>query len=497
MPTPEPTAPVNISIEDEVGNWSTSVGSTIITKTTNDTTWLLQTDKNRSYYVIRGINHLDDKNVKLIKPVDRTKLSNEHTGEGGLKPAANGDLPVKWDKLWWSSNGFVRNNNGEFIKGDVIVTPPIITATQPITTPTIVPVNKKIIVPMGAIFWDNWEHDYWNDPNASEDDLNRNHIGKNRLAASEWKHKFNLVPFYGQYHNPENIKIRYNIKWNQELGRNTFDEREVSVSVKFDKTQQDTEREIKYYADAGFKWICFNYYSDESYLSRTRKQFVAMSNKLNMKMTFMMANKRTDAEVNYITDLMTQDYWFKIDGKPVLYANNSDYSDVQRYKDSLRSKNGKEIYVVYYAFGGLPQDVNDIFSKKPSAVGSYNNTTSYGIKHTDLIKSEVEDRESFLGQYRASNINLIPTLTLGMEELGLRTSIDPQRGPGCEAATLDEIKIKCELMADFVNKNLDKIPAVLWYAGNEILEGGVSLVPKKLIDGTIDNSVLETVSRYI
>jgi hypothetical protein len=84
-----------------------------------------------------------------------------------------------------------------------------------------------------------------------------------------------------------------------------------------------------------------------------------------------------------------------------------------------------------------------------------------------------------------------------MEELGLRTSIDPQRGPGCEAATLDEIKIKCELMADFVNKNLDKIPAVLWYAGNEILEGGVSLVPKKLIDGTIDNSVLETVSRYI
>lgn len=494
-PTPEPTAPVNISVETEVGNWKNVNGSILITKTTNDTTWLLQTDKNRSYYFIRGINHLDDKNVVLTKTVDRTKLSNEHTDLGGLKPAANGDLPVKWDNLWWASNGFVRNNNGEFVKNGVIPTLPI--ETPPITTPTIAPVKNKIPVPMGAIFWDNWEHDYWNSPNATEDDLNRNHIGKNRLAATEWKHKFNLVPFYGEHHKPEKIQIRYNVRWDQSLGRNVYDYAEKEVTVKFDKTQADTEREIKYYVDAGFKWVCFNYYSDDSYLSNTRRQFVAMNDKLGMKMTFMIGRGKNDSEIDYITNLMTKDYWFKIDGKPVLYANNSDYSDVNKYKSSLKNKNGSDIYVVYYNFGGLPQDVSDIFPKKPNAVGSYNNTTSYGKKATDLIRSEVEDRETFLKQYRASNINLIPTLTLGMEELGLRTSLDEPRSPGCEAATLDEIKIKCELMAEFVNKNLDKVPAVLWYAGNEILEGGVSLVPKKLIDGTIDNSVLETVSRYI
>lgn len=357
--------------------------------------------------------------------------------------------------------------------------------------------NFLISVPMGVISWDNWERDYWNDSNASEDDLNRNHIGLNRLAASEWKYKFKTVPFWGQHTAPEKIKIRHNVEWSDELRRNIYEEAEKTVTVKFDKTPADTDREVKYYADAGFKWICFNYYSDISYLSNTRRQFVDMPNKYGMKMTFMLADKREDYEVDYIANLMMQDYWFRIDGKPVLYLDTTDYLEVNRYRSAYRSKGGGEIYEVYYSMNGIPQDVNDLFSKRPKAVSTYNNTTSYGIKAKDLMRSEVEDRQNFVNQFKASNIKIIPNITLGFEQLGLRTSMGDQGRPGVEIATLDEIEEKCQLLYGFIEANPNEVPAVLWYAGNEILEGGESLVPKRLVDGSIDTSTIDTVSKYI
>ncbi len=357
---------------------------------------------------------------------------------------------------------------------------------------------NKISIPVGLIMWDNWEHDYWNET-KDMDKLLINHISRNRYTATVFGDKFNLVPFYGQHTAPEKIMIRYNVKWNQSLGRNTYDSLERFVNVKFDKNQSDTEREIKYYRDAGFDFMVFNYYSDESYLSETRRDFVAMQNKLGMKMTFKIQNKRTDKEVDYIADLMTKDYWFNIDNKPVLYLNSGDFEDLPRYKNALKSKNGKDIYVVYYGFNGYPADWNDYLQKGNNAVSAYNTSIGGTSTQEEQISKEVSDRENWMGQFKPTHVKIIPVLSLGIENLDKRTELTPpsEQVGIIYKANIEQINRKNILVKDFIKKYPDKVPAIIWYSANEIMEGGASIVPKILKNGTIDTTILDTIGKHL
>ncbi|OYU68223.1 MAG: hypothetical protein CFE22_00650 [Cytophagaceae bacterium BCCC1] len=514
--------PISEPEEIEVGKWTLLPGSILIIKKTNDTYWLLQTDENRSYYVLRGLNFLFNSDVQISKPINKNKLSNEITSERGLMPAKNGNLPSKWETKWWTTNGFFRNAKGEFVKatGDnqnpPITTPPVnnenvvvspvppvvittvdssLAVNEPPKEENITPSSEKIKIPVGAIMWDGWHRDYWNDENPPYDIL-INHVSKSRLVATEWMDKFRVVPFYGQYQEPENIKIRYNVKWSPELGRNTFDEMERSVQVRYDKTQADTEREIQYYAEAGFDFFCFNYYNSDSPLSEARIQFVNSPNKMGIKMTFMLASNRSKEEINYITDLMLKDYWFKIDNKPVLYFNTRDMQDLEKYKAAYGSKGGGEIYVVYYSMGGYPGEFVQYQQFKANAGSSY--SLFIGQATADmLIKAEVEARNTWMGQYKNTQINLIPVLTTGFENLHNRSSLDLVQGPYVEKATLPQIEQKLELMKGFIKEHPEKVPAILWYAGNEILESGNPIVPTKRRDGSIDTSMLDTIKKHL
>jgi hypothetical protein len=503
---------INNSDEIEVGKWTLLPGSILIVKKTNNTYWLMQTDKSRSYYVVRGMNFLYDSNVQITRPINRSKLANEITAEGGLHPGKSGSLPQKWDSVWWQENGYSRNNIGEFVKENISVTPPTVVDTTvivppvvvvpPVVTPPVEPVipptvvtSDKIKTPMGAIMWDGWYRDYWNDENPAYDPL-INVVSKSRLIATEWMDKFNVVPFYGQYHEPEAIKIRYNVKWSTELGRNVYDEVEKEVRVRYDKTQADTDREIQYYSEAGFDFFCFNYYNSDSPLSEARLQFVDSQNKRGIKMTFMLASNRSDSEIEYITDLMLRDYWFKIDNKPVLYFNSRDMMDLSRYKSAFTRKGGGDIYIVYYSLGGTPWDFEQYLKFGAKAGGSYTIFTE-STTAENYIKIETESREKWMDHFKASGLRLIPTLTTGFENLHHRSSLDSKTVPIIERATTAQIEQKLELMKDFIKRHSDSVPAVLWYAGNEILESGNPIVPTKRRDGSIDTSMLDAIKKHV
>ncbi len=499
--------------EVEVGKWTLLPGSILIIKKTNDTYWLMQTDENRSYYLIRGLNFLFNSDVQISKPINKNKLSNEITSQGGLMPSKSGNLPSKWETKWWTANGYYRNANGEFVKS-IIDNPPVKTdsispippiiispidssliVTVPPKLENIIPISEKIKIPVGAIMWDSWYRDYWNDENPPFDPL-INVVSKSRLVATEWMDKFNVVPFYGQYHEPEKIKIRYNVRWSTEFGKNIFDEIERSVQVKYDKSQADTDREIQYFAEAGFDFFCFNYYNNDSPLSEGRLQFVNSQNKRGLKMTFILASNRKAEEINYITDLMLKDYWFKIDNKPVLYFNTRDMQDLEKYKNAYKSKGGGEIYVVYYSMGGYPGEFSQYQQFKANAGSSY--SLFIGQATADkLIKAEVEARNSWMGQYKNTQINLIPVLTTGFENLYNRSSLDTEQAAFIEKASLPQLEEKLELMKGFIKEHPEKVPAVLWYAANEILESGNPIVPTKRRDGTIDTSVLDTIKKHL
>lgn len=475
VPSEEPTAKPDVLNEMQIGHWD-SQNRILVLFPIEGKYYLMQRDGNFSYYVARGKNLLNDPRTVLTR-IAIPAIESGESGLGGLQKPSN------FPESKFLALGYEINANGEYVK----------IGTNPTPEP-----SNKIKIPVGLIMWDNWEHDYWNETNDM-DKLLINHISRNRYSATFWGDKFDLVPFYGQHTSPEKIMIRYNVKWDPQLGKNTYDSLQKEVRVKFDKSPADTEREVKYYRDAGFDFMAFNYYSDDSYLSETRRDFVAMQNKLGMKMTFKLQNGRRDSEIDYITTLMTKDYWFNIDNKPVLYLNDGDFVDLPKYKNSLKAKNGKDIYVVYYGFNGYPGDWGDYQAKRNDAISAYNTTIGGYSTHEQLIVKEVSDRNNWMAQFKATHVKLIPILSLGLENLDLRTDMGSGGKPVgiIEAANLDQVNRKNDLIKDFIKQYPDKVPAILWYSGNEILEGGKSLVPKKLKNGTIDTSILDTISKHL
>ena len=103
--------------ETEVGTWKVMQDSVLILKQIDGKKWLLQTTADRRSYVIRGKNFLTNKNVVLSRPVSPNEIANEETGLEGLFPSASGETPQGWPGEWWSSRGYVQNDNGEFVKG--------------------------------------------------------------------------------------------------------------------------------------------------------------------------------------------------------------------------------------------------------------------------------------------------------------------------------------------------------------------------------------------
>jgi hypothetical protein len=443
---------------------------------------LVQTNAARSYYVARGKNLLLDSRTKVNSDVLTGNLLPDGivTGNsdlGGLLP------PATFRDALMMAKGFVKNGQGEWVFGSAQ------------TPGGGLPVSEKIKIPVGAIMWDSWYRDYWNDVNPKYN-LLINVVSKQRLIATEYMDKFSVVPFYGQYHEPESIKIRYNVRWSQELGRNAFDEVERPVKVRFDKTQADAEREIQYFADAGFDFFCFNYYNSDSPLSEARLQYVNAANKRGMKMTIILAPQRSDKEIGYITDLMLKDYWFKIDNKPVLYFDKNDISDLAKYRSEFAKKGGGEIYFVYYNGGGYPDGLTIFQENGAKAASSYTLFIGQG-NAAELIKAEVVARESWMRQFQHTGLNLIPVLTTGFENLYNRSSLDIEPVKYVEKASLSQIDEKLELMKGFIKQYPDKVPAVLWYAANEILESGNPIVPTKRRDGSIDTSMLDAIKRHL
>jgi hypothetical protein len=66
-----------------------------------------------------------------------------------------------------------------------------------------------------------------------------------------------------------------------------------------------------------------------------------------------------------------------------------------------------------------------------------------------------------------------------------------------EACTMSELDDKINRFKEYHAKNPDKVKALLWYSGNELNEGGQTIVPKLRRDGSIDSSVLDTISKHL
>jgi hypothetical protein len=170
--------------------------------------------------------------------------------------------------------------------------------------------------------------------------------------------------------------------------------------------------------------------------------------------------------------------------------------DLQKYKNAYAAKGGGEIYVVYYSMGGVPGDFAQYLQFKANAGSSY--TLFMGQATADeFIKGEVDARDNWMKQFKITGIKLIPTLSTGFENLHNRSSLDLNKAVTVQKASLPQIEQKLELMKGFIKEHPNNVPAILWYAGNEILESGNPIVPTKRRDGSIDTSMLDTIKKHL
>ncbi len=372
---------------------------------------------------------------------------------------------------------------------DIIVTPPT---------------GDKVYVPVGVIMWDGHFEDYQLTPRngigGTPYDQGINRTSALRVDFTEFNY-LNLVPFYGQQGlTPEDIIILTDGYWNGT--ENVFTQVHKNVTCKLDRPQIAMDKEIGFALDAGIDYMCFNYYSPyDTPMGEGIAKFVASTAKGAMKMCFMSESIGWNIPLNvdYITNQMVEDYYQKIDGKPLIFT--SDYwltlmhegvSVLQLIKNSYASKSGGgQLYVVYYSGGrDYPTDESKYTSHGMSAASIY---VTYAVgdpkprPHSRLMADEVSLRNTFMS---SSGRSIIPVITTGFLDLWHRSSLasSPGNDNYTEIATSGEMDIKMTDLISFINSNPSRVPAMLFYAWNENSESGHPICPT-LSSGTTSVNV--------
>lgn len=103
--------------EDIIGTWSGFSGATLVVKTFGGKNWLLQTDKDKNYYTVRGSNFLSAPGVSISPGIQLSSLNlvNQNTGNGGLSSPS----VQPTDDL--ARFGYVKNAEGDYTVNAVLI----------------------------------------------------------------------------------------------------------------------------------------------------------------------------------------------------------------------------------------------------------------------------------------------------------------------------------------------------------------------------------------
>jgi hypothetical protein len=341
--------------------------------------------------------------------------------------------------------------------------------------------NKK---PVGLIMWDAFFNSDWTAPDPIFTKLLVNIATEARVKLTRLiQSGIYLVPFWGRQNLPaQNVEVYSNVGYSAELERNTYDTEIIPVTVDFNFNQSAMDKSIQYAKEAGFQFMIFNYYAFDSPMSQGRLFFAASTQKNGMKYCFMgpglgFPNDR-QFNIDYIAAEMRKPYYFKHEGKPVLYVDPEKTADT----NAIIQAYGGEVYTVAYIGGEIPNPGNH------NAGGSYcsfgdNFTTNHA--YSGIVNHMVRSSAEFLTQH--PDKDLIPTLTTGFENY---QKLNPLDRPGyTKAATDPELKEAIQLFNGILVNA--KAPFGTVYAGNEFVECGRCVLPVLYPNGTENRTTLE------
>lgn len=420
------------------------------------------------------------------------------------KPKEGGLYYQKKDKnLYLFVDKFKKVSILEDIVNPPVVIPPIevkppIVDPPLVVVPPVLPVGDKIKIPVGVIRWDSWKTDPGGDPTT---------IVPGLRGAFSFPETQDFAPWFSTFTNPEKLVFTAYVKEN---GFKTENELRLS-SVRFDGDRPGVmEQEVNYARSSGIDFWAFNYYPDEATQSYARRQFAELSDKKGMKAAYITELVALeDRIIDHFVWAFKQDWYQKVDGKPLIILAVWDESEFQNqinFLKAVESKCGCKTYSSLQSNNWADWKAEKVYQNGLSAGTIYGtwNGVPYGKKeHSFIIEEEKREWNSYLNY---SRMDLGINVTISFSNLGVYASplngrqaeyIDKFKNQTAYLATDSENEEQFKNARDFINSHPEKVKYMMLYSWNEHTEGVRTVSPRKKRDGTIDDSVLRIVKKWV
>jgi hypothetical protein len=351
------------------------------------------------------------------------------------------------------------------------------------------PTGDKLYLPIGAFRWDGFYDDYLLTPRqgigGATYDQGINVTSGIRLDLTEFA-SANVVPFFGQQNlPPENIPIITSVVYNPSTGQNDLTQTNKNVTCKFNLTPTAMEKEIGYAKEAGIDYWAFLWYSPyDSPVAEAAHKFVQTANKQGLKMCYTSGpiGWNINQNIDYMTDKMMQDYYQKIDGKPLFFISTA-WPHLSAVQASYSAKSGGgQLYICelggYNTYPMTSHDASSIYltvGLREPADGFVNQ-----LPHSKITNAEIAERNTFMIN---SDKDIIPCITTGAENYVKRSSLNnPPVDTWTAKASNADMDAKHAALISFVNSN-PRCKTIVYYSWNENHESGNPICPT-LADGT-------------
>lgn len=349
--------------------------------------------------------------------------------------------------------------------------------------------TAKIKVPVGVIRWDAFNKTIynrnvdstWNDPTPEE---------RSALSKEEF---YDLQPYHAK-RIPGNY-IDKNVRYDSSgwVFQNIFN------NVEFNGDSVEVVNQDNIYAQrAGIDYWLFLYYpTGETPLANTRVVYESLVDKKGIKAAFTcgLLGRNRDQNLQHIVDSFDKDWYQKIDGKPLLFAESGKDADV----NEIKARYGKPIYIVDFNMvgGGIASEAATRINSQGYQAGSWYSTWPAG----DGLHSSAMRNEFFvLDSYKNTSFQVVPNLTINFHQKARSEfySTIGRGSPGYSTrATLAENRQQFEYFKNFIDQNPNQVKTMIMYSWNEHSEGGIVMCPRLNRDNTINTDLIDLAAEYL
>ena len=310
----------------------------------------------------------------------------------------------------------------------------------------------------------------------------------------------NQLPFYGYDHAPKQVEVDRYVN-NQRSGKKV-----VNVTVDYLMDDVAMAATIDYVKKAKLDGFNFLFYADDALLKEWRQAFVRASDKKGLKMAFNLgqygsgfneypAESEYKRSLNTIVGLMKQEYYQKVDGKPVLSIMVSN-ADIEVNGQTLREifttkKRIEDLYgeKIYWIQNCDFYDKGDWYRNNGfDAITSY---YQYGNYENNDFKEVIEISKRSNANHTAAGRVVAPIITVGLDPRGRTWNYYGDAGSRYYSweTVLSGLPTLIKNTTDFMSNTANVKIGFVNHA-DEHTEQGFGFLPTKRKDNTIDDRVV-------